>query len=253
MQVREALINTAHRDIVDSRIGSLPYPNNYYGWGHVNALDAILYWGLVFSNHPTITSNDSVYIVSTKIKSAFPLTMDSLFLFYKQKSADIFQRVPLHSTGTADEYAASVKKTELDSTSVGYFSARDNSGKTCTNPSDIPNQTFGIKITSTVVTDDPRIMNSIPVKYSLISFPNPFNPSTTILVTVPLREELELAIFNILGQHVKTLFHGVVDPGTRQYQWNGTNERGGPVAGGMYIARLKTTTNLLSVKLILLK
>jgi serine protease AprX len=246
MQIREAIINTAQKDILDSRNGSLTYPNNYYGWGHVNALDAVLYWGLVFSNHPTITLNDSVYAVSTKIKSTSPLTTDSLFLFHKKALATLFQRVPLLPTGITDEYAASVMKTEMDSTSIGYFSARDNSGMKRTNP-------FSTRNASGDLIDGPQVQSSVPSKFSLNNFPNPFNPSTTIVVESHQREEAEIAVFNILGQLVKTLFHGVVDPGTRHYRWDGIDERGVSVAAGVYIVRLKTNATLLSTKLILLK
>ncbi|MCX6122442.1 MAG: S8 family peptidase [Ignavibacteriales bacterium] len=254
MQVREALMNTAQRDIMnDSRIGSLSYPNNYYGSGYVNALDAVLYWGLVFSNRPTITANDTAYIVSTKIKSKTSLIADSLFLFYKKASAGTYQRVALRATGTTDEYDAFVMKAEIDSTSIGYFSARDNSGSTRKNPFDAPDELFSLNPkndTSKVVSQTP---NGIPSKYVLRNFPNPFNPSTTLLVDMPNSEEAEIAVFNIMGQLIRTLFRGVLQSGTQQYRWNGVDERGMSVAAGMYIARLKTKSNILSTKLILLK
>jgi subtilisin family serine protease len=54
LQVREALRNTANNTAA---------PNNVYGWGLINAYDAILYWGPVFSNEPEIEyKNDGVYI-----------------------------------------------------------------------------------------------------------------------------------------------------------------------------------------------
>jgi subtilisin family serine protease len=253
MQVREALMNTAQQNINDSRIGSLPYPNNYYGHGYVNTFDAVLYWGLVFSNRPTITVNDTAYVVSTKIKSKTSLTADSLFLFYKKASAGTFKHIMLVATGIADEYAAYVMKGEIDSTSIGYFSARDNSGMTLTHPYDSPNHTFSLNLTSTASSVAFQSTSVVPLTYSLHNYPNPFNPSTTLIVDVPHNEEAEIAVFNILGQKVKTLFRGVIHSGSRQYRWDGTDERGVTVTAGMYIARLKTLDKLFSTKMLFLK
>ena len=253
MQLREALMNTAQQDIVDSRIGSLSYPNNYYGRGYVNALEAVEYWGLVFSNCPTVTVNDTAYVISLKIASKTSLTTDSLFLYYKKASAEIYQRVALTATGIADEYAVSIEKSEINSTSRGYFSARDNSGMTRKNPYDGPHETFRFIPTGVVTNIASQKPIDIPSKYYLNSFPNPFNPSTTLLVEVPRNEDAEIAVFNVLGQLIKTIFRGVLHSGSQQFRWDGVNERGISVAAGMYIVRLKTNSKVLSQKLILLK
>ncbi len=56
LQVREALRNTANNSST---------PNNVYGWGLINAYDAILYWGPVWSGEPEISyKDDGVYISS---------------------------------------------------------------------------------------------------------------------------------------------------------------------------------------------
>jgi hypothetical protein len=252
MQVREALISTAV-PINDGTTKSTSYPNNYYGNGFVNAFDAVLYWGLVFSNRPTVTINETAYVISTKIKSKTLLITDSLFLFYKKASAFAFRRVVLFATGTSDEYAASIEKTEIDSTSIIFFSARDNSGISRRNPYDAPNETFSIQPPNGMVYVESQSSNSVPLKFHLCSFPNPFNPSTTLLVDVPRNEEAEIAVFNILGQQVKTLFRGVIHSGRQQYHWDGIDERGVSVAAGTYIARVKTLDKIFSIKMLLLK
>jgi subtilisin family serine protease len=251
-QVRNALLYTTNH-INDGTVQTNFYPNNYYGYGFVNALSAALYWGLIFSNRPLITANDTAYSVSIKIKSTAPLLPDSLFLFYKKASAGVYKRVSLLATSVPDDFVASIQKGEIDSTSVGYFSARDNSGVTRRNPYDGPNETLSLNPAAVVTSVLEQTSNIIPSKYHLTSFPNPFNPSTTLRVDMPHDEEAEVAVFNILGQVVKTLFVGVLRSGSQQFRWEGINEQGAPVSSGIYIARLRTKSMLVSTKLLLLK
>jgi hypothetical protein len=252
MQVRSALLNTANH-INDGTVQTTLYPNCFYGHGFVDALGAALYWGLIFSNRPVITATDTATLVSINIKSTAPLTADSLFLFYKKTSAGVYKRVTMTATGIPDEFIASVKRGEIDSTTVGYFSARDNSGVTRRNPYDGPNETLRLAPAAVVTNVAEQTANIIPMQYCLSSFPNPFNPSTTLRVAVPHDEEAEVAVFNILGQMVKTLFAGVLRSGIQQIRWEGLNDHGVPVSSGIYIARLKTKSTLVSTKLLLLK
>jgi hypothetical protein len=252
MQVRQALLNTADH-INDGTLQTTVYPNNYYGYGFVNVLEAALSDGIIFSNRPLINTNDTVYVVSIKMKSKIALTADSLFLFYKKASAGSFERIILTATGTADEYAARVLKTDIDSTSIGYFSARDNSGTTRTNPYNAPQETFSLKLTNGTVDVASPVSRFLPKEFRLSNYPNPFNPSTTLLIKIPHTEEAEIAIFNILGQQMKIIFKGVLHAGEQRFQWDGTDEHSMPAAASMYIARLKTNSHILSTKLILLK
>jgi len=86
------------------------------------------------------------------------------------------------------------------------------------------------------------------------SFPNPFNNSTTIVVDAPTEQEIELAIFNLLGQKVRTLYQGKSAPGvSRYYWWNGVDEANNHVATGIYICRLKAAGAVFSQKIVYLK
>ena len=121
------------------------------------------------------------------------------------------------------------------------------------NPYDSPDETFRLDLNPVVLTAASQAAHAMPFTYHVGSYPNPFNPSTTILVTCPYDEEAEIAVFNILGQRIKTLYRGVIHSGSQYYRWDGVNDHGVPVAAGMYITRLKTNSNILSTKLVLLK
>ncbi|MFH1851949.1 MAG: family 10 glycosylhydrolase [Candidatus Neomarinimicrobiota bacterium] len=85
------------------------------------------------------------------------------------------------------------------------------------------------------------------------NYPNPFNPSTTIAFTAPLAGDLRLDIYNILGQHVRTLADGYYSPGYHTLIWDGRNDFGQQIASGTYIYRLEAGSTLLHRRLLYLK
>ncbi|KAA3659859.1 MAG: T9SS C-terminal target domain-containing protein [Calditrichaeota bacterium] len=66
------------------------------------------------------------------------------------------------------------------------------------------------------------------------NYPNPFNPSTTISFDLGAESYIQLTIFNIVGQKVKTLFAGELNNGSHNFTWNARNEFGQPLASGVY-------------------
>jgi hypothetical protein len=72
------------------------------------------------------------------------------------------------------------------------------------------------------------------------AFPNPFNPSTTVQFELERPMHVELAIYDLAGRLVKTLFSGVLPAGAHGEQWNGTDDSGRSVASGTYFASLRT-------------
>jgi hypothetical protein len=72
------------------------------------------------------------------------------------------------------------------------------------------------------------------------NYPNPFNPLTTILYSVGggSEEIVRIEVYNIRGQHVRTLINDVYSPGEYSVVWNGTDDYGRDVASGMYLYRM---------------
>ena len=85
------------------------------------------------------------------------------------------------------------------------------------------------------------------------NYPNPFNSSTTIEFKLPSQTPIDLKIYNVLGQEIKTIVKTVENEGTFRYTWDGKNKLGVPVAAGMYILSLKTPEKSIIKKMILLK
>lgn len=64
--------------------------------------------------------------------------------------------------------------------------------------------------------------------------PNPFNPVTTISYEVPSASRVTLTIFNVSGQHVRTLVDEAVSPGVYSARWDGRSDHGLEMASGIY-------------------
>jgi hypothetical protein len=74
------------------------------------------------------------------------------------------------------------------------------------------------------------------------NYPNPFNPSTTIPVSIAATAEVKLAIFNLMGQEVKTLYAGTLEAGRYWFNWDGSDESGRMLSSGVFLYRLTTGT-----------
>ena len=82
---------------------------------------------------------------------------------------------------------------------------------------------------------------AVPTAFSLdANYPNPFNPATTIPLSVPAdAEDVELAIYNVLGQPVRQVWTGALAAGEHRLGWDGRDALGQPVAAGVYLYRLQ--------------
>ncbi|MCH8024090.1 MAG: Ig-like domain-containing protein [Candidatus Marinimicrobia bacterium] len=95
---------------------------------------------------------------------------------------------------------------------------------------------------------------AVPADFSLLpNYPNPFNPSTTITFTVPRRERVRLAVYDIMGRPVSTILTATIEPGRHQVVWDGRDAKGRNVATGVYIYRLETPSKSLARKMMLVK
>jgi flagellar hook assembly protein FlgD len=87
----------------------------------------------------------------------------------------------------------------------------------------------------------------------LPNYPNPFNRTTTIEYELTVPADVEISVFDIRGEHVRTLVDGHKGSGVHHARWNGTNNSGERVATGVYFCRMKAGPVRQSRKLILIK
>jgi hypothetical protein len=97
-------------------------------------------------------------------------------------------------------------------------------------------------------------IETLPTTFDVAqNYPNPFNPTTTISYQVPEARDVRLMIFNVLGQKVRTLVNGRMEPGYHSVVWDGRSEEGRAVASGIYIYRFEAGDYSKTLKLMLLK
>ncbi len=77
----------------------------------------------------------------------------------------------------------------------------------------------------------------------LQNYPNPFNPSTRITFSLPLSGEVDLRVYNLAGQLIRTLQSAPVQAGQYALAWHGDTDAGARVPSGVYLARLRLTAN----------
>ena len=84
------------------------------------------------------------------------------------------------------------------------------------------------------------------------NYPNPFNPATTIKYALPQAADVELTVYNVVGQPVRTLVAEHQSAGRYVVEWDATNDGGHSLASGMYFYRLAVGGEFLEVKKMLL-
>lgn len=102
--------------------------------------------------------------------------------------------------------------------------------------------------------NDNITQDETPAAYKLAqNFPNPFNPSTTIMFDMRAKGHVSLKIYNVAGQLVRTLVNGVKDAGHHKLTWDGRNNSGVSVASGVYFYKMETQDFSQTKKMIMLR
>ena len=89
---------------------------------------------------------------------------------------------------------------------------------------------------------------NIPASLTLSNYPNPFNSSTVIEYEIEKKGEVQLEIYNLLGQKVTTLVHDEMLPGKHSVRWDADK-----YSSGIYFSVLKTADDRYSRRMVLLK
>ena len=94
-----------------------------------------------------------------------------------------------------------------------------------------------------------------PTAFALgANYPNPFNPATTIPLAVPAgARNVDLTIYNVLGQPMRQLWTGPLPAGEGELTWDGRDGQGRPVAAGVYMYRLQVDEQTRARKMVKLE
>ena len=94
-----------------------------------------------------------------------------------------------------------------------------------------------------------------PAEGSLRSSPNPFNPSTTLVLELPEGSagRTEIEIYDAAGRRVRSLFSGTLPAGRSEFRWDGLGDSGRAAGSGIYFAVSRTGRLRLERKLVLVR
>jgi M6 family metalloprotease-like protein len=102
------------------------------------------------------------------------------------------------------------------------------------------------------VDSDDEIM-PVYVTHLGVNYPNPFNPETSINFALSNDGNVEINIYNVRGQKVRTLLNTEMSRGTHSVVWNGNDDNGNQVGSGIYFYRMKADEYTSIRKMMLLK
>ena len=97
------------------------------------------------------------------------------------------------------------------------------------------------------------VVETKPESFALANnYPNPFNPTTTIQYALPQAADVELTVYNVFGQVVRTLVAEHQSAGRYAVEWDATDDSGHSLSSGIYLYRLQAGGEFLKVKKMLL-
>jgi hypothetical protein len=104
-------------------------------------------------------------------------------------------------------------------------------------------------------TPSDEFIQSIPTDIVLYqNFPNPFNPTTRISFSLPQAANVTINVYDLQGRRVKNIIKALTfNPGLHYVLWDGRNDKGKTVAGGIYFYQLQSPGIVKAAKMIFLK
>ena len=111
--------------------------------------------------------------------------------------------------------------------------------------------------------DDFRLVDSINLSHTAFdipskfnvgeNFPNPFNASTEIILSIDRVRHVEFNIYDLIGNKIVNLANQVYSPGQYKVRWNGKNSYGNNLSSGVYVYTVISDNYIKSDRMILLK
>ena len=88
-------------------------------------------------------------------------------------------------------------------------------------------------------------------RFTLTSYPNPFNPQTTVRFRLDDPARVRLTVYDAAGREIVVLMHAPLQSGEHTVSWDGRDQRGRAVASGVYWSRLEVGGRVESRSMIL--
>ena len=213
LQVRNAFRSTAIPITNPSRFPLIP--NNFTGWGLIDAFHAALSFGPIFSNRPVIDVDGLHSVISTVVISKFGIKPASVIFHYAPDSSNSFLSVPMTLDSemfyrTSGRYRVVVPNLPYNTPVRFTIGVQDSAGNTYASPAPLFDTSWFFHYG---VPDNPT-GHPVPATVALEqNYPNPFTGFTVIGYDLPQRDHVRIVVFDELGRTVATLVDDVENAG----------------------------------------
>ena len=215
--------------------GGTSWPNNVYGWGRVDAYQAVCASLVNDGTKPTIEApqvtggnfGEDLTVTST-IYSNITGTLPTAILYFRNDTTS-WESLPMSQVSGGNNFAATIPAS-IVKTNVHYFIfAKNILDNRSVSPTDAPANYFTVTITpqqAIAVTD-------------AITCPNPFSPGNTATFSYNLSKacDVRVRIYTMSGQCVKT-FAPSGNFGNNTFTWDGVFEGGEIASNGVYLYQI---------------
>jgi hypothetical protein len=116
---------------------------------------------------------------------------------------------------------------------------------------DYDDQSSDFIINSELDIDELNDYSELPLVIN--NFPNPFNSSTIIKYQLPQSSKVKIVVYNLLGNEINKFVEGQKEAGIYTISWDGRNDKGSPVNGGIYYYQIQTDHYSQTNKMLFLK
>ncbi|MGC8595357.1 MAG: S8 family serine peptidase [Candidatus Kryptoniota bacterium] len=220
------------------------YPNNFYGYGIVNAWKAIqLISGPVAAEKFSAWQSGSYLYIAIRVFSKNGISFSRSSAYYSTNDAN-YIRTEIFPTDTINQVAFKIFNSGQLNTINFYFNIIDSSGDSLSLPYHPAKSVFTLKNVQ------PPAVNKLFVS---CNFPNPFTKSTSFVVNLPTAGYLRILVYNSIGIKLKTIYDGYQMPGSFNFIWNGDADSNLKAASGVYFIVVETNGSVAVLKSMLLK
>ncbi len=236
IQVRSILRNSSDRIEV---VRFPEKPNNFVGWGRINALKALFY--------PSVHKAGNSSYISTFLGSTYGIFTESVKLVYTVNNYSFdtlaMERYYGNLSNSNGAYRAAINGIQSGTIVRFFISAFDSNNQYIRIPEDSIKLFAFVDGINEVVLDS-VVKPGLPEKFSLSynypnPFPTPFNSGTTVILDSPISTSGSIVIYNLLGQRIRTLFSGIINIGNNYFYWDTKNDAGIEMGSGIYFLKVQ--------------
>lgn len=251
-QIRAALRSTAIP--ITDPIRFSGWPNDFTGWGLIDAFQAALSFGPIFSNRPVIDAISGRSIILIAVASKYGIKRDSVIFHYLPGNSTSWIDLPMILDSSMFFPTSGIYRITVPSLAYGTparftIETIDSASNRYTSPPPIYDTTWSFRYGM----PDPSDQHPLPATHLLKqNFPNPFNASTTISFDLPYREHVRIRVYDVMGRIVTTLLDQTEDRGDASSRppviFNATN-----LPSGVYFCQLFTPSFMQTTKMMLIR